>query len=70
MILRIVITLLQNMISWIPKMIHLNVSTRHEAKSQVCRTAIVLTTPESLRMVFRISTRIIPMMPMMAPDQE
>jgi hypothetical protein len=57
MILRIVIILLQNAISWIPKMMHSGVSARHEAKFQVCRTVIVPTMPGCLRMIFRISTR-------------
>jgi hypothetical protein len=70
MILRIAITLLQNTISWIPKMMHSGVSARHKAKSRVCRTVIVLTMSESLRIIFGISTRMIPMMPMMASDHE
>jgi hypothetical protein len=70
MLLRIVIALLQNTISWIPKMMCSGVSVRHKAKSQVCRTVIILTMPESLRMLFIISTRMIPMMPMMAPVHE
>jgi hypothetical protein len=49
---------------------HSGVSIRHKAKSQVCRIVIVLTMPESLRMIFRISTGTIPIMSMMAPDHE
>jgi hypothetical protein len=60
---------LWDLLAWYPKWVMCSsVNARHEATSQVCRTVIVLTMPESLSMIFRISTGMIPMMPMMAPD--